>query len=181
MRAADSTVPREDRAMEGLPAMRIDWRAMTNAETQAALTRFYEAFARRDGETMAAMYAPDATFEDPVFRLAGTDIGRMWIGLARGAKEFSIQFTVAKAASGNGVVEWTARYLFSGKRPVVNVIVSEIEMKDGLIVRQRDTFDFPRWVAQALGLPGLLFGRTEWLRRSVSKQAAARLGVPPKP
>ena len=154
---------------------------MTNAETQAALTRFYEAFARRDGETMAALYAPEATFEDPVFSLRGSDIGKMWVGLLKGAKDFSVQFTVAKAGAGTGVVEWTARYLFGGKRPVVNVIVSEIEMKDGLIVRQKDSFDFPRWAAQALGLPGLLFGRTEWLRRSVSKKGAARLGVPPKP
>ncbi len=154
---------------------------MTNAETQAALTRFYEAFARRDGDAMAAMYASDATFEDPVFRLTGSDIGKMWIGLTRGAKDFSVQFTVAKAGPGTGVVEWTARYLFGGKRPVVNVIVSEIEMRDGLIVRQTDTFDFPRWAAQALGLSGLLFGRMAWMRRSVSQNAAARLGVPKKP
>jgi ketosteroid isomerase-like protein len=154
---------------------------VTDAETQAALTRFYEAFARRDGDAMAAMYAPDATFEDPVFRLTGADIGKMWIGLTRGAKDFSVQFTVAKAGSGTGVVEWTARYLFGGRRPVVNVIVSEIEMKDGLIVRQKDIFDFPRWAAQALGLPGLLFGRMAWMRRSVSKSAAVRLGVPRKP
>jgi hypothetical protein len=154
---------------------------VTDAETQAALTRFFEAFARRDGDAMAAMYAPDATFEDPVFRLTGADIGKMWIGLTRGAKDFSVQFTVAKAGPGTGVVEWTARYLFGGRRPVVNVIVSEIEMKDGLIVRQKDIFDFPRWAAQALGLPGLLFGRMAWMRRSVSRSAAARLGVPRKP
>ncbi|HEX7529189.1 MAG TPA: nuclear transport factor 2 family protein [Thermoanaerobaculia bacterium] len=154
---------------------------MTNAETQAALTRFYEAFARRDGESMAAMYAVDATFEDPVFRLTGPDIGKMWVSLTRSAVDFSVQFTVAKAGSGAGVVEWTARYLFGGKRPVVNVIVSEIEMRDGLIVQQKDTFDFPRWAAQALGLPGVLFGRFEFLRRSVSRSAAARLGLPPKP
>jgi ketosteroid isomerase-like protein len=154
---------------------------VTNAETQAALTRFYEAFARRDGEAMAAMYAADATFEDPVFRLRGPDIGKMWIALTRNAKDFSVAFTVAKAGPGSGVVEWTARYLFGGKRPVVNVIVSEIEMQGGLIVRQKDAFDFPRWAAQALGLPGLLFGRFEFLRRSVSKSAAARLGLPPKP
>lgn len=154
---------------------------MTNAKTQAALTRFYEAFARRDGDAMAAMYAPDATFEDPVFRLTGADIGKMWIGLTRSAKDFSVQFALAKAGPGTGVVEWTARYLFGGKRPVVNAVVSEIEMRDGLIVRQRDTFDFPRWAAQALGLPGLLFGRMSWMRRSVSKNAATRLGVPKKP
>ena len=127
------------------------------------------------------MYAADATFEDPVFRLAGPDIGKMWVGLTRSAKDFSVQFTVAKAGNGSGVVEWTARYLFGGKRPVVNVIVSEIGMRDGLIVSQKDTFDFPCWAAQALGLPGLLFGRTEWLRRSVSRSAAARLCVPTRP
>lgn len=151
---------------------------MTDGETRAALTRFYEAFARGDGEAMAATYA---TFEDPIFLLRGPAIGKMWIGLTRGAKGFSTRFNVAKAASGTGTVEWTARYLFGGKRRVVNAIVSEIEMRDGLIVRQKDTFDFPRWAAQALGLPGLLFGRMQWLRRSVSKSAAARLGVPPKP
>jgi hypothetical protein len=153
---------------------------MTDAETRAALTRFYESFARGDGEAMAAMYAPAATFEDPIFSLRGRDIGKMWIGLTRDAKGFSVQFNVSRAESGSGAVEWTARYLFGGKRRVVNVIVSEIEMRDGLIVRQKDTFDFPRWAAQALGLPGLLFGRMQWLRRSVSKSAAARLGVPPK-
>ncbi len=63
---------------------------MTNAETQAALTRFYEAFARRDGETMAALYATEATFEDPVFSLTGSDIGKMWVGLLAGAKDFSV-------------------------------------------------------------------------------------------
>ena len=73
---------------------------MTNAETQAALTRFYEAFARRDGGTMAALYAPDATFEDPVFRLTGKDIGKMWAGLMRGAKDFSVQFKGAAARLG---------------------------------------------------------------------------------
>ena len=36
---------------------------MTNAETHAALTRFSEAFARRDGEAMAATYAAEATFD----------------------------------------------------------------------------------------------------------------------
>lgn len=63
----------------------------------------------------------------------------------------------------------------------MNVIVSKIEMQDELIVRQKDAFDFPRWAAQALGVPGLLFGRMSWMRRSVSKSAAARLGVSSKP
>lgn len=154
---------------------------MTSEETRAALTRFYDSFAKRDGETMNAMYAPDATFEDAVFKLRGSDIGKMWIGLAKRSKDLSIAYTIAQAAPDRGTVEWTARYTFGGKNPVVNVIVADIRFENGLIVEHRDTFDFARWAAQALGLPGTLFGRFEWFRRKVSKKAADGLGLPAKP
>jgi len=155
---------------------------LSNQETQNTLEKLYSAFSRQDGPTMAALYAPDATFEDPVFRLTGPDIGKMWITLTKRAKEFSVSYTVAKAGNGRGTVEWTARYLFGGKNKVVNVIVSELELNDqGLVTKQVDSFDFPRWASQALGLPGVLFGRFEWFRRKVSAKAAAGMGVPPKP
>ena len=153
---------------------------MTSEETRKALARFYDAFARRDGPAMAAMYSADATFEDPVFRLKGGEIGKMWTGLVGRARDFSVAYTIAQAASGRGTVEWTARYLFAGKRPVVNVIVSEIEFGGQRISRQVDRFDFPRWAAQALGTPGKLFGRFEWFRRAVSRKAARGLGVAPR-
>jgi hypothetical protein len=152
--------------------------AVTAEETRAALSAFYDALARRDGEGVAARYASDATFEDPVFRLRGADIGRMWIGLLRRARDFSVSYTIAQAGSGRGTAEWTARYLFAGRRPVVNVILSEIEFDGDRIAHQRDTFDFPRWAAQALGTPGQLFGRYDWFRRAVSRKAARGLGVP---
>jgi ketosteroid isomerase-like protein len=153
---------------------------MTPEETKATLVSLYDALARRDGATMAALYAPDATFEDEVFALRGADIGKMWIALTRRAKEFSVSYTVAKAGSGVGTVEWTARYLYGGKNQVVNVILSELTLADGKIVRQVDTFDFPRWASQALGLPGVLFGGFGWFRRTVSKKAAEGIGVPAK-
>jgi ketosteroid isomerase-like protein len=148
-------------------------------ETKALLVRFYDALARRDGAAMAALYAPNARFEDEVYRLEGPDVGKMWTGLLSRAKTLSVSYTIARAGSGTGTVELTARYLYGG-RPVVNVISSELELEDGRIVRQRDRFDFPRWAAQALGIPGRLFGRFEWFRRAVSRKAAARVGVPPK-
>jgi hypothetical protein len=154
--------------------------AMTSEETRTALTHFYDAFARRDGGTVAGMYSDRATFEDAVFRLKGEDIGRMWVGLLGRARDFSVAYTIAQAASGRGTVEWTARYLFGGRRPVVNVIVSEIEFDGEKIARQVDRFDFPRWAAQALGAPGRLFGRFGWFRRAVSRRAARGLGVTPK-
>jgi uncharacterized protein len=149
------------------------------AETKALLVLFYDALARRDGAAMAALYAPNARFEDEVYLLEGPDVGKMWTGLLSRAKTLSVSYTIARAGSGTGTVELTARYLYGG-RPVVNVILSELELEDGRIVRQRDRFDFPRWAAQALGIPGRLFGRFEWFRRAVSRKAAARVGVPPK-
>src|SRR5258706_12878953 len=106
---------------------------------------------------MAAMYAPDATFEDAVFALKGPDIGKMWAALAKRAKDLSISYTVAQAGTDRGSVEWTARYLFGGKNPVVNVILAELTFANGKIVRHVDSFDFHRWASQALGLPGKLF------------------------
>ena len=40
---------------------------------------FYEAFQRRDAESMATCYAPDVRFSDPVFTdLQGARAGDMW-------------------------------------------------------------------------------------------------------
>ena len=154
---------------------------MTPEETRAALVRFYDALARRDAETMAAMYAPDARFQDAVFRLQGEEIGRMWRSLLGRAREFSVTYSIAQAAAGRGSVEWTARYLFGGRRPrrVVNVILSELRFENDTIVDQKDDFDFPRWAAQALGAPGRWFGRFAWFQRAVAKKARAGLGLPP--
>jgi ketosteroid isomerase-like protein len=154
---------------------------VTPQETREILTRFYEALSRRDGETMASLYSKDATFEDEVYRLQGEDVGKMWRGLMSKAKTLTVSYTIAKAGSGNGTVEWTARYDFPGGGPVVNVILSELELENGKIVSQRDRFDFRRWAAQALGTKGKLLGRFEWFRRAVSRTAAKRVGVPPKP
>lgn len=144
---------------------------MTADETRLALERFYDALARKDAATMAAMYATDASFEDPVFRLRGPEIGRMWTSLLGRARDFSVAYTIAQAGPDRGSVEWTARYLFGGRRPVVNVILSELRFVDGRIVEQHDRFDFARWAAQALGTAGKLLGRFDWFRRSVGRKA----------
>jgi len=154
---------------------------MSASETRAALTHLYDALARRDGDAMAALYAPDATFEDPVFQLRGEDIGRMWIALTRRAREFAVSYTVTEANDDSGKVEWTARYLFAGKSPVVNAIRSQIELREGKIVRQVDRFDFPRWAAQALGTTGKLFGRFAWFRHAVSRRITRKLGLGARP
>ena len=137
------------------------------------LRRLYDAFAARDGEAMAACYAPDATFEDPVFTLAGSDVGDMWRMLTERGKDLRVAYTVVDDAT----AEWTADYTFEGS-PVHNEIRSAFELDgDGRIVKQVDTFSFPRWAAQALGLKGKLFGRFGFLRSAVRKASAARLAA----
>src|SRR5437667_12378254 len=64
-------------------------RGMTADATRQALERFYDALANRDAETLAGMYAPDATFEDPVFDLRGPEIGRMGKSLLGRARDLS--------------------------------------------------------------------------------------------
>src|SRR5262249_41464010 len=144
--------------------------AVTAEETRAALTHFYDALVRRDAETMAAMYAPEATFTDPVFDLEGEDIGRMWENLLGRAREFSVAYTITDAAADRGAVAWTARYLFGG-RPVVNEVRSELRFAGRRILAQTDRFDFHRWAAQALGPAGRWLGGYGWFRRSVARKA----------
>ena len=57
---------------------------MTGSDAPSAantllIERFYTAFGAGDGEGMAACYAPDAHFADPVFPdLRGSEPGEMW-------------------------------------------------------------------------------------------------------
>lgn len=43
---------------------------------------------------------------------------------------------------------------------------------------RRDGESLARWASQALGLPGLLFGRFAWFQGQVRKKATRQLGLP---
>ena len=145
------------------------------------IARLYAAFARLDGRTMQACYAPDARFEDEVFTLSGrAQVGGMWRMLcdataAKGRDVWRIETSAITERSAH----WEAHYRFSATgRMVHNIIDAEFEFAaDGLIRRHRDRFNFWRWSRQALGAPGWLLGWTPLLRRKVRRQAAANLAL----
>ncbi len=140
--------------------------------------QLFSAFGRLDHRQMAACYAPDATFADPVFELQGADVGKMWRMLCTGAKNFSLDYRVVEADTTHAVVDWTAGYDFSATgRRVVNRIRSNLTIGGDLITAQQDTFDFHRWARQALGMPGLLFGWARPFREKVRAGARASLVV----
>jgi ketosteroid isomerase-like protein len=59
---------------------------------RALIERFYAAFDRHDGEAMAACYAPNPRFRDPVFQeLRGEEPGAMWRMLTGRAEDLRVE------------------------------------------------------------------------------------------
>lgn len=141
------------------------------------LQRFYAAFDRKDGDTMAACYAPGAHFRDPVFGdLTGVEAGQMWRMLTSRAADLTVELAEHAADDQTGSARWIARYTFAQTgRKVVNDIRAEFRFRSGLIADHVDHFSFWTWSRQALGAPGMLLGWTPLLRARVSSQARAGL------
>ena len=148
-----------------------------NTANDELIQRFYAAFAARDGDAMAACYAPGATFSDPVFTdLRGDEPGAMWRMLTGRADDLTVELVEHDADDERGSARWIAHYTFSQTgRKVVNDVRSEFRFADGLIAEQRDSFDFHRWARQALGTQGLLLGWAPPVRAAVGKRARAGL------
>lgn len=133
------------------------------------LERFYTAFQQHDWKTMGDCYHEHATFSDPVFPdLDAEQTGAMWKMLLSGGTDLRITFEVLEETANTGKVRWQAWYTFSKtKRPVHNIVSSTFVLKDGLIMEQKDVFDFWRWSRQALGTTGWLLGWSPIVRDKV--------------
>ena len=146
----------------------------------ATIERLYAAMDAHDGEAMAACYAPTATFTDPVFvGLSDGEPGDMWRMLTARSADLRVELQEHDVDGSWGHAHWVAHYTFGQTgRPVVNDVRSEMRFDDaGLIVLQRDEFDFWRWSRQALGPVGLLLGWTPVLRHSVRDKARGGLAA----
>lgn len=137
------------------------------------IQRFYDAFAQRDGAAMAACYAPDARFSDPVFTdLRGEEPGAMWRMLTGRGKDLRVNLLEHQAEGDRGSARWRAYYTFTETgRSVVNEVSASFRFADGLIAEHTDDFDFYRWARQALGPAGLLLGWTPIIRSAVRRRA----------
>lgn len=143
----------------------------------ALITRFYQAFQRLDGEAMAACYAPDVLFSDPVFgTLRGRDAADMWRMLTARATGLTMAFDSVRSDERSGAAHWVATYPFSQTgRTVVNDIQARFVFRDGLISEHHDSFSLWKWSAQALGLKGQLLGWSPLVQSRVRAQASKGL------
>src|SRR5436190_14976662 len=117
----------------------------------ALIRALYAAFARREGAAMAACYAPDARFSDPVFTdLRGAEIGAMWTMLCGRAKSLEIRLVDASSEGDGGRARWEADYPFAATgRTVHNVIDARFVFRDGRIVEHVDAFPLWKWTRMA--------------------------------
>lgn len=79
---------------------------MTHAETIEA---FYQAFAQRNYERMAACYHPSVHFSDPVFpSLVGDEVRAMWHMLCEQGTDLRVTFTGITTEGSRGSAHWEA-------------------------------------------------------------------------
>ena len=151
------------------------------ADDLATIERLYAGMAAHDGDAMAACYAPEATFTDPVFTgLRAGEPGDMWRMLMSRSGDMAVHLTEHEATGdGRGSAHWIAHYTFSSTG---NRVVSDVQSlfdfdHRGLIVWQQDDFDFWTWARQALGRPGLLLGWTPMLQHKVRDTSKGQLAA----
>ncbi len=118
--------------------------------------RFYAAFAQADAAAMKSLYAPDATFHDPLFDLKGQEaIGNMWAGIFKKGSDLRLSSKVLSTEGDTVKMAWTADYKLLG-RPIHNESVTTMRVRDGRIVSQRDDWSWSKWARQAFPLGPLV-------------------------
>jgi len=148
-------------------------------ENRQTIARLYSAMDAHDGDSMAACYAPDARFEDPVFGpLSGEQAGDMWRMLTSRSKDLRVELAEHHSDGDRGTARWIARYTFGPTgRKVTNDIRASFRFGEGLIAEHTDQFSFYRWARQALGPMGLLLGWAPPLRLALRRRALEDLAT----
>lgn len=120
---------------------------------QVAIT-YFEGFKNKNPEQMNALYKPevDGIFNDPIFQnLSTKEVQAMWSMLLRGSKDLTSTYEIVSVTDNSATVDWVAYYTYSATgRKVTNRVRSVMQIENGLIVKQNDTFDLCAWTGQAL-------------------------------
>jgi limonene-1,2-epoxide hydrolase len=160
--SAPSTAAPQKTDAPGAPPAPAGWAPVAGAARVApagptpssaeVATAFYEAFQKRDVAAMDKLYAPTATFKDPIYDLESRDeTTRMWRTLFKTGKNLEVQFKVLESGPEGAKVSWNADYEVFGRK-VHNECVAHLTIKDGKIVAHRDEWSWSKWARQALPL-----------------------------
>ncbi len=143
------------------------------------IEEFYEAFDDLNAEKMVKCYHKDVVFEDPAFgKLKGERAKNMWRMLCHSqkGKDFKISYNVYHFKPNHAKANWEAFYTYSKTgRKVHNKIAATFILKNGLILKHTDTFNLYLWSKQALGIKGMILGKTRFFKKKLNKQTAKLL------
>lgn len=119
---------------------------------------FYLAFQSVLPGEMGKYYAPNAKFSDPMFgELDALETAIMWqMILKGGTATINLKAQEPSEITNSTVrIEWTA--IYDSPVPgvpagflVINKVVTEITLENGLILTQKDTFDSCAWAKMAI-------------------------------
>ena len=146
--------------------------AAPSASPVEVANAFFGAFQKQDTATFDKLYAPGATFKDPIYDLQGKgEVVHMWKSLFKAGKDLKMTYQVLESGPDSAKVAWKADYKVFG-RPVHNEAVTELKVKDGQIVAQQDSWSWSKWARQALPLGPLVdFPPVKAALRFVMQQA----------
>lgn len=119
---------------------------------------FFRDIKRGSSEKVVAAYLPDAVLDNPVIgHVAGDDIRHLWTTFLHRTREHRLEFTLTSVVGTKVLVDWTTQHeFFETGRPIALSGTSELTFADGHIKLHRDTFDWRKWLRQALGPSGLI-------------------------
>ena len=81
------------------------------SDHKVLIEKFYDAFAKRDAETMSTCYHDDVHFTDPAFDLHGTSAADMWRMLCENGKDLKLEYRDVRVEGDKG---WAHRASKSG-------------------------------------------------------------------
>jgi len=138
---------------------------------ESVINKFYQSFQKLDAEGMVSCYHDDIVFEDPAFGvLKGERAKNMWRMLCKSqeGKDFKLIFSNVSSDGIHGSALWEAFYTFSKtNRKIHNVIQAQFEFKNGKIIKHTDSFDLYKWSKQAMGIKGVVLGRTLFFKNKI--------------
>ena len=86
-------------------------------------------------------------------------------------KDFKVVVSDIEGNATKGSAQWEAFYTFSKTgRKVHNKINAKFQFKDGLMISHIDAFNLHNWAKQAMGVKGLLMGRTRYFSNKLKAQ-----------
>lgn len=136
------------------------------------LTKLFQSLNEHNHKGMAECYDEHAKFRDIAFDLSGrAEIHGMWEMICSdndlGPADIvvTVQELVANDTGARAIIVDDYTFRKTGRK-VHNMIESKFELRDGLILRQKDSCDAVDWAKQAFGpLKGLIPGYCERVRR----------------